>query len=276
MFKIFNPITGTYGDTLDEPALLSEWSSIVNALKQQLIVTPNIPGRYKYVDSWAADYDIAWSFYCSKNNIEPYDPLATVANNSLPLTASHSVYNITTGTNRSNTFLYFDANYNMWHIKVLDGIVTDWYCYMAAINGITYEWIAYDTISGTPIEVYERVDDITLVKRNLINPDTPTVITKLVPLSNMPTEIQEAVVDLPYKDTIYAYSYKEYGLIVEYHPPYLVPEASWPDDIKFQYANLKEVATFEAFNKAKSMVTAVQITVDSDGLETWSPYSINV
>ncbi len=277
MFKIFNPITGLYEIAKDEVSAKTLWSQIVNSTKMHFLITPSpIAGEYLYEQEWVNDFKVAWKFYCEKLNKVHTDVLNELETIQLPLIASHAVYNISTESKRSNTFMYFDDNAKPWHIKVLNGQVSDWYEYMAELNGEQYEWVAYDLITGDPIEVYDRLDDVTLSKRNLVNPDTTKVITKLMPLEKMPQEIQDAVVNLEYKDTIYAYSCKEYGLIVEYHPPCLLPENTWPSDVRFEYTNLKEIATFEANRIAKDLVHVVKVEKDSEGNEVWLNHALNV
>jgi hypothetical protein len=185
------------------------------------------------------------------------------------------VFNTTTGERWSNTFAYVDDSGKIFHIKVHNSQVTDWYVQKGEIDGQVYEWVAFDLSTGQPIEVYEQTSPGTLQKRNLTDSTAATVDTHFMPLSEMPSQVIEAVGDLPYKETITAYSEKTYGLIVEYLPPHLVPEDQWPNDVKFEVANLREQATFSARQTAKELVSVIQVTVNENGSETWQNHSFN-
>lgn len=270
MFKVFNPLTGIYSEELEESAAKKLWITLIQEVTNSFQIKPSIVGRFAYKTEWANNFDIAWKFYCEKLNIEYYDLLAIEKPSYPKLCASHSVFNTETRTKRSDTFMYLDDMQRMRHIKVHDGIVTDWYCYQYVLDDKLFEWVSFDTKTGTPIEVYERQDEVTLVKRNLNNPDAPKVTTKLMPFSQMPIEVQEAVGDFEHKDSIYAYSYKDYGLIVEYYDNPEVDFSEWPDDKLFEYKNLQEQNLFEARQKAVELVHVVSITKDSNGYETWT------
>ena len=267
MFKVFNPLTGLHEDAADAAAARSLQEELVAASSAHFLATPMIPGRYRFDPAWAADFDLAFAFYCAKHDVPVTDALAQ--GGSLPLLPAHSVYNTTTDQRWSNTFAYMTASGKMRHIKVHDAQITDWYEHQGQVGEQTYEWVAFDLESGEPIEVYEFSAPRTLTKRNLIDPSLETVSTTFLPLSEMPEFVQLAVQSLPHKETIDAYSEKSYGLIVEYHPPHLVPAEQWPDDIKAQHATLLEQASIAAQTTAKELVKVVSVSTDELGYETW-------
>jgi hypothetical protein len=270
MFKIFNPLTGLHQEATSESSARELWASTIVATAAHFTQNPFVQGRYLYDAAWAADFDVAYAFYCAKHETAVTDVLATVG--LAVLTHAHSVFNTTTGERWSNTFAYIGAGGKTFHIKVHDSQVTDWYEKNGEVNGQTYEWVAFDLATGEPIEVYELSSPGTLQKRNLLEPTAPVVETHFMPLAEMPLEVVQAVGDMPYKETITAYSEKAYGLIVEYLPPYLVPEVEWPSEIKFEVANLREQELFNARSTAKASVTVVKITINEDESETWEPH----
>jgi hypothetical protein len=268
MFKIFNPLTGMYADAENETSAKDLWANTVAMTAAHFTSVPVVQGRYRYDPDWAADFDTAYAFYCTKHEIAVTDVLASMGLSTL--TYAHSVFNTTTGERWSNTFAYVDDSGKIFHIKVHNSQVTDWYVQKGEIDGQVYEWVAFDLSTGQPIEVYEQTSPGTLQKRNLADSTAATVETHFMPLSEMPSQVIEAVADLPYKETITAYSEKTYGLIVEYAPPYVVPEEQWPSDIRFELANQREQALFNARVKARDLVTVVEVTTDELGQETWT------
>jgi hypothetical protein len=161
-----------------------------------------------------SDWQVADAFFAQKTGEQPLDfsNAARVALGGLDHPAyTHSVYNLTTQEAWARTFAYVRED-KLFHIKVRNGVVTDWYEYQSAYGGEVREWVAFDLQSGAPIEYYD-FNAPTLTKTNIATGEVTAAWTmgETPPqefLSRVPSSVDQT--------KIFAYSTKTYGDIIEY------------------------------------------------------------
>jgi hypothetical protein len=222
-FKIFNPSTVEY-ETFeyieDAKARRDELHLFVS---EQLFPYPTyVPPECSMVDAWQA----AEEFYAQKTGgatVNFSDAAAVAFGASTSTFYNHSVYNLTTQAHWSRTFGYFRDD-SLFHIKVQDGVVTDWYQHQGEFDGVKREWVAFDLQSGAPIEYYDFTAP-TLTKTNVATGD---VTAEWVMGETPPTDFLSRVPSTIDTLTIFAYSSKTYGDIIEYREPYNEATTSKP------------------------------------------------
>ena len=209
-YQIYNPSTVTFEsfETLDTAiARRNELRAVAEGMFPYTFVAPA-------ECSMLSDWQIADAFFAQKTGEQPLD-FANAARIALGgvdhPTYTDSVYNLTTQEPWARTFAY-SRDDKLFHIKVRNGAVTDWYEYQSAYGGVTREWVAFDLQSGAPIEYYD-FNAPTLTKTNVATGEVTAAWTmgETPPqdfLDRVPVSVNRA--------KIFAYSTKTYGDIIEY------------------------------------------------------------
>lgn len=170
-----------------------------------------------------ADWYSAYEFYCVKEGIEiiprqNWHDLSLF--DSVKLTYSHSVYNLTTKKYSSNTYQYIDTENKTRHIKVMSGVVSDWYTLVASdsiiINGEYVTWLSHDLETGTDIEYYTDVTGVSCSKYEFDSHQLLGTVFHADSLESLPSNILSELTDFPFANTIFSYGEKTYGTIVEF------------------------------------------------------------
>lgn len=277
-YAVFNPAEGkhSFTENREEAKVLRDawvFQWVEENYKEYIV-----KGQYLYVDGWMAYFYCAYTFMCGKLGI-PAVPIDEVQDtDALNIYYTHSVYNLDAPGIWSRTFAY-QHNNSLWHIKVRNGAVTDWYIRLGTLNGVQHEWVSFDLNTGAPIEVYDLNNDgnpetgirLTgvLRKTSLIDPDAPAVITTFASYDEIPSEYKTALSSWPNKDRIISWANKSYGRIVEYGENIYNDKSGWPQE---KVAAMEASAKSEALNRT----SCVEIHTDADGNETWVPVDLGV
>lgn len=169
------------------------------------------------------DWYAAYSFYCVKENIKAmpkhaWSDMTLFSTNKLSY--SHSVYNLSTKQYWSNTYQYVDSNKKIRHIKVKDGVVTDWYTSVdfdsLTIGGKCATWLSNDLDSGTPTEYYSDDEGTSCCKYDIKTNKLLATVVNVQTVGSLPEDVISALEDFPYMNNIFSYGRKEYGTIVEF------------------------------------------------------------
>lgn len=291
-YGVFNPKTGTHSFTENKAAAkvwhnfkVSQW---VEENSKEFVVK----GQYLYINGWMEYFYCAYTFMCGKLGIPAVAIDDIQDTDALNLFYTHTVYNLDAPGIWSRTFAYY-RNDSLWHIKVRNGEVTDWYIRLGKVNEVQHEWVSFDLNTGDPIEVYDldngsivhgRVTDHianasfnvdivanrwvvmtgVLTKTSLIDPDAPAVITTFASYDEIPSEYKTELSSWSDKDTIISWANKSYGRIVEYKENIYRDKLEWPEGII-------DAAKTSAKAEALKNITCVEIHIDDNGNETWGP-----
>lgn len=208
-YQIYNPSTVSF-------EYFTELSTAVTRRDELRATVVDAP--YAFVNppecSMLSDWQVADAFFAQKTGEQPLDfsNAARVALGGVDHPAyTHSVYNLTTQEHWARTFAYVRED-ELFHIKVRNGVVTDWYQYQGEVGGVKREWVAFDLQSGAPIEYYD-FNAPTLTKTNIATGEVTAAWTmgETPPqefLSRVPSSVDQT--------KIFAYSAKTYGDIIEY------------------------------------------------------------
>jgi len=274
MFKVFNPITGQHTDAVTiEQARVIRDAFVADWVKGYCVI-PTVKGAYLYVDGWLSDFYLAYTFMCSKLDKTPVAFDSITDPDSLGLEQNHAIYNLTTHGVWSRTFRYNTEDGALWHIKVHDGSVTDWYKAESEVNGVHHAWVTFDLTTGEPLEVYDN-EAVNVLKKTILNdPDAPTVTTTFVTFDGLPDGYKSVLADWPQRDAIFSWSNRFYGQIVEYVENRFVDPSTWPADMMAQNAALRAAAAQAAEEKGKELATVVLVNTTDSGDTTWTPVNI--
>lgn len=245
MYQVFNPIQGQYtqAKSLDDAKILFKKT------QQEYCVFQNIGQYYNDPSFYQANQLIANEFIAIKEGIAStnYD---------------YSIYNATTKTYTNQVFQAKDEN-SIFLIKVLDGVVTEWYQQDGVINGVKHSYISLDINTGNPIEYYDIVGNV-MSKYSLDG--TFIIATYLSDYFTIPQEKQSLLNDFPYNNNIFAWSDKTYGFIVEYKEYDLIAYADCNAEQKLLLDAQKQ--NFIAQNSEAFVVN--QETTNPDESVTWN------
>lgn len=238
-YQVFNPMSGLYTttDTLNEALQLRHQIISQYFLAQHLYTTIPTNNYFK------ASKEYADEFIAIRTGIAETE-------------YSYSVYNATSKEVISHVFRAEE-----YLIKVAGEAVSEWYKQDGEINGIRYSYISLDLDTGTPIEYY-NVDGPVMSKYDLSG--NQVVSTHF--FAPVPEDKAVLLDDFSHRESIFAWSDKDYGFIVEFHGPVTKPYDDCTDDEKAQLD--AEKASFVANNSNLFVIN--KETVDADGNATWT------
>jgi hypothetical protein len=244
-YQAFNPIAGKYeqAQTIDDAVILK------NQIQENYCLFQNVGQVYNDPTFYKANQLLANEFIAIKEGIAgtQYD---------------YSIYNATTKTYTNQVFIAEDAK-STFLIKVLDGVVTEWYQQEGEIDGVKHSYISLDLTTGNPIEYYDIVGSV-MSKYSLDG--TFIVSTYLGDYSTIPQEKRTLLNEFLYSSNIFAWSDKEYGFIVEYKRYDLIPYSDCNEEQKLELDQEKQNFIFQ-----NSELFAVnQETTNTDGSVTWT------
>ena len=275
-YGVFNPKIGQYTFTENKEKGIGIRDEFVNAWVEENYKEYIVKGQYLFIDGWMAYFYCAYTFMCSKLGIHPLAIEDIEDTDALNIFYTHSVHNLDVDGIWSRTFGYIHDGH-LWHIKVRNGEVTDWYIRLGKLNGVQHEWISFNLNTGLPIEIYDLENDgkpesgsrLTgvLTKTNLLDPAAPAVITTFASYDEIPSEYKNALIFWPDKNRIISWANKSYGRIVEYKENIYKDRSEWPQ-------NMKDAMEANAKAEALKYVTCVAISIDELDHETWS--SVNL
>lgn len=248
-YQAFNPIAGKYeqAQTIDDAVILK------NQIQENYCLFQNVGQVYNDPTFYKANQLVANEFIAIKEGIAgtQYD---------------YSIYNATTKTYTNQVFIAEDAT-STFLIKVLDGVVTEWYQQEGEIDGVKHSYISLDLTTGNPIEYYDIVGSV-MSKYSLDG--TFIVSTYLGDYSTIPQDKQTLLNEFLYSSNIFAWSDKTYGFIVEYKQTDLIP---YEQCTSAQQAELD--AQKQLFIEQNANLFVVnQETIDEQGNSTWTVVEI--
>ena len=264
-YAVFNPTEGghSFVENKEEAVLL--FNALISQEAEKQFFPKNVQDTRIFIDGWFDDFYVAYAFMCGKTNKTTQSAVAGV--NGLGIEQAHTVYNLTADRLWARVFRYSDSDGSFWLIKVKEGVVTDWYKKSATVNGTQYSWVTFDLNTGEPLETYTADLNGVLHKTVLSNPDAPVVSTTFAKYDTLPQEYKTLTPDWMDKNSIFAWSEKSYGKIIEYIENAYKDKSEWPEDVQNEI-------TATAQEAAKKLVSAVEIHTDADGNETWVPVDL--
>jgi hypothetical protein len=268
-YAVFNPAEGKYSfaESKEEATLL--FDTLVSQVADKQFVPQNIQDIRIFIDGWFEDFYAAYAFMCGKTNKTAQSAGAIADVNGLSIEQTHGVYNLTANKLWARVFRYNDSDGSFWLVKVKDNVVTDWYKKSATVNGTQYSWVTFNLDTGEPLETYTTDSNGVLHKTVLSNPDTPVVSTTFAKYDALPQEYKALIPAWMDKSSIFAWSEKSYGKIIEHVENVYKDKSEWSEDVR----NKITAATQEA---AKKLVSTIEIHTDADGNETWVPVDLGV
>jgi len=245
MYQVFNPIQGQYtqATSLDDAKIL------FNEIQQEYCDFQNIGQYYSDESFYKANQLVANEFIAIKEGIAStnYD---------------YCIYNATTKTYTNQVFKAQDET-SIFLIKVLDGVVTEWYQQDGVINGVKHSYISLDINTGNPIEYYEIVGNV-MSKYSLDG--TFIVSTYFGDYSTIPQDKESLLNGFPYNENIFAWSDKTYGFIVEYKRVDLIAYNDCTADQKLLLDQQKR----DFLLQNKDLFVVNQETTNLDESVTWT------
>ena len=243
-YQAFNPITGQYeqAQTIDKAVILQQ------QIQENYCAFQNVGQSYNDPSFYQANQLVANEFIAIKEGIPStqYD---------------YSIYNATTKTYTNQVFIAQDAT-STFLVKVLNGVVTEWYEENGVIDGVQHAYVSLNLETGEPIEYYDIVGTI-MNKYSLDG--TFIVSTHLTGYPTIPEDKLALLEDFPYDNSIFAWSDKTYGFIVEYKQTDLIP---YEQCTSAQQAELD--AQKQLFIEQNANLFVVnQETIDDQGNSTW-------
>jgi len=256
MFQIFNPFTVSTVAF----ATVDEATYFAATLREQINREASMTPVFDVTQIMLADWYVAYQFYCAKFAQEPIsfgEAGAFVASGANPLFNNHSVFNLTTNARWSRTFGYF-ANDKLFHIKVKDGVVTDWYQHQASCDGIEYEWVAFDLATGAPIEYYEKVG-ANLVKHDAATGEVIVQTNFIAGPDELPQAFKDSLTGFAHLPTVFAWAHKSYGDIVEFKESVENDATLITADVQPRYQSFIEQSKLLAQENAKLKLEQIVI-----------------
>lgn len=240
-YPVFNPATGSYtnASTVEEALLIKE------QIKQDYLKFQKV-GQVTFDTSFQEeDFAIANEFIAIKEGVSPME-------------YRYSVYNSTTKQIISRVFIT-----SGYFIKVSNGAVSEWYEIDGKVNGIQHSFVALNTETGEPIEYYDYIDTA-LHKFSLDG--TFIVSTNGCSYDSLSEEMKTAVADFEFKDTIFMYSDKAYGLIFEFNENRPIPYESCTPEQK----QILDIVRTDFLTKNDNLFVINKEIIDDQENSTWS------
>lgn len=269
VYKVFNPLMGVHEEfpNMQEAEIRKE-AICKEYLKHHTPKSVQVEGSYIFNRSFREDYVIAYNFMQKKlgdSNLYVLDDKTC-----LPMTNlfgyRHSIFNITENKLWARTFSYEHAG-SIWHIKVKDKQVIDWYKNTASY----YDWMSFDLDTNLPLEQYEKYSENVMVKKNLVYKDVNPVYTNFVADNNpLPKNILAVIPDTINPLLVFAWASKDYGDIIEFdeNSNIYVNESDYPQWAIDENKKLLQKEIEKVIEEAKNIYIA-EVEIIQEGSEIW-------